>query len=234
VEGAAGAGRAAGIAGEVADVARGAEAATVASEAARGAEVATVAGEAARGAEVGEAAKLVSEVDDAAKVASEVDDAAKVASEVDDAAKVASEVDEAAQAANTTSSSLSSITDAEIDELLGGLDNGTASSGSYFELPGQNPRTSEGLRKMVIKADETKDIAYHQNMTFKGIDGAPGGKVEVRYHSANPNAPAGSYSQLNPTTQINSVNPKQYMLPDGTFKPLSAMTELEKDLAHFR
>jgi hypothetical protein len=109
----------------------------------------------------------------------------------------------------------------------------SSTSGTPARLPGQNPKTGEGLVKHVTKGDETKAIAHHDNMTFKGIKDAPGGKVEVRRHSANPNAPEGSYSKNNPTTQVNTVKPKLYMLPDGTFKPLSAMTEAEKAAAHF-
>jgi hypothetical protein len=109
-----------------------------------------------------------------------------------------------------------------------------AKSGTPAKLPGQNPRTGEGLAKPPkIKADEAKPIAHHENMTFKGIKRAPGGKVEVRRHSANPNADVGTYSHDNPTTQVNSVKPKEYMLPDGTFKPFDAMTEEEKAAAHF-
>ena len=69
-----------------------------------------------------------------------------------------------------------------------------ATSGTPAELPGQHPLTGEGLVKQVTKGDSSKAIAHHDNLTFKGIKGAPGGKVEVRRHSANPNAPAGSYS----------------------------------------
>ena len=109
----------------------------------------------------------------------------------------------------------------------------SARSGTMFKLPAQNPFTGEGLVKIETKFDPTKPIAFQNNMTFKGIQGAPGNKVMVRYHSENPNAPSGSYSQSNPTTQINSVKPKLYMLPDGTWKPLSLMTDAEKAAAHY-
>jgi hypothetical protein len=108
-----------------------------------------------------------------------------------------------------------------------------AQSRNMFELPGQNPANGQGLRKLRIVEDETKNLAYQQNMTFKQIDGAPSPKVEVRYHSANANAPAGTYSQTNPTTQINSVDPQLYMLPDGTWKPFNILTEEERALVHF-
>src|SRR5262249_52844806 len=94
------------------------------------------------------------------------------------------------------------VTTEEIDKLFEG-----ANSGAMFPLPGKDPRTGSGLAKIQIKADEAKDIAYHVNLRFKGIQGAPGGKpIEVRYHSANRNAPEGSYSRTNPTTQINSTD----------------------------
>jgi hypothetical protein len=71
-------------------------------------------------------------------------------------------------------------------------------------------------------------------MKFKGIKDAPGGKVEVRRHSANPNAKPEYYSHDNPTTQVNSVKPKQYMLPDGTFKPFDQMTKAEQATVHYK
>jgi len=109
-----------------------------------------------------------------------------------------------------------------------------AVGGTGMKLPAKNPKTGEGLLNNVTKADPAKPIPHHENMTFKGIKGAPGGKVEVRRHSANPNAPAGSYSRDHPTTQINSVKPKQYMLPDGTFKPFDQMTDAERRAAHYK
>jgi hypothetical protein len=107
-----------------------------------------------------------------------------------------------------------------------------AKSGTKLELPGQNPKTGQGLQDITIKADETKSIAHHENMDFKGIQDAPPGKtVEVRRHSANPKAPDGSYSQGNPTTQINAG--KKYRLPDGTWKTIKEMTEEERAAAHY-
>jgi RHS repeat-associated protein len=110
----------------------------------------------------------------------------------------------------------------------------SAQSRTMFKLPGQDPFSGKGLSKVALpKGDETKPIAYHLNMEFKGISGAPGNKVAVRYHSANPNAPIGTYSRTNPTTQINTITPKRYMLPDGTWKDLSTATDAEKAAAHF-
>jgi len=102
--------------------------------------------------------------------------------------------------------------------------------GTMLQLPGKNPKTGQGLQDIKTKFDPNKPIAHHENMDFKGIDGAPNAKTEVRRHSANPNAPEGSYSQDNPTTQINSG--KKYRLPDGTWKKFDDMTPEEKAAAH--
>jgi hypothetical protein len=138
-----------------------------------------------------------------------------------------------------------------------------ASAPTEFELPGQNPTTGEGLVDMKIKGDQSKPIAYHQNMKFRGIQGAPHDTTWVRYHSANPNAPEGTYSETNPTVQVNTkeaqfgqlpdgsykrthdMTPAEravatdvrqtelYRLPDGEWKPISAMSEAEKAAAHY-
>lgn len=245
VEGTTAAGRGTAIAGEVADAARIAEGAAVASDATRAAEVATVATDAARAAEgaavvsdaaraaegstvASDAARVSSEVGDAAKVVSEVDDAARVTSEIDDATKVASEVNGAA------SSATANFTEEEINRLLQSLDEGSYSTGPYGQLPAANqPGVSEGLKEIhPIRFDESKPIAYHENMDFQGIKGAPSGRdVEYRYHSANKNAPEGSYSHENPTVQVNAG--KYYRLPNGTWKKLSQMTEEERAAAHY-
>jgi peptidoglycan hydrolase-like protein with peptidoglycan-binding domain len=107
-----------------------------------------------------------------------------------------------------------------------------AKSGTGMELPGQDPKNAQrGLQNVKIKADQNKPIGHHDNMEFKGVEGAPPGKkLEVRRHSANPNAPEGSYSHDNPTTQINAGN--KYRLPDGTYKDIKDMTPEEKAAAH--
>ena len=46
------------------------------------------------------------------------------------------------------------------------------------------------------------------------------------------NAPDGTYSKDNPTTQINVG--KKYRLPDGTWKEMKDMTEAEKAAAHYK
>jgi hypothetical protein len=114
-------------------------------------------------------------------------------------------------------------------EIDAGFDN--AKSGPHLELPGQDPGTGQGLRDVKIKFDPNKPIAFQDKMVFRGIEDAPGPKVEVRTHSANPNAPEGTYSHDNPTTQINAG--KRYRLPDGTWKIMDdSMSEAEKAAAH--
>lgn len=136
------------------------------------------------------------------------------------------------------------LTDEELEAAFKEMKGGTA-----LELPGQNPRTGEGLVGTETRFDPNAKIPHHDNMTFEGIDGAPAGKqVEVRRHSANPNAPEGSYSRDNPTTQIDAISPpgpsetpamlkkrlknQEYRLPDGTYKKFSQMTDAEKKAAH--
>jgi len=135
---------------------------------------------------------------------------------------------------STSDKLLSELTDAEVGSAI---DN--ARAGTMIEAPGQNPHTGEGLIGVEIRADETAAIAYHKNMTFKGIAGVPrGDQTQVRRNSANARAPAGSYSRDNPTTQINTIDPagprrsKELRLPDGTLKRFEAMTEEERASAH--
>lgn len=85
-------------------------------------------------------------------------------------------------------------------------------------LGGSGPKQGQGA------------IWYHDNIKIPGA-GPNGAMVELRTHSANPNAPAGSYSHSNYTTQINAGT--HYRLPDGTWKPISAMTPAEKAAAHY-
>jgi len=65
-------------------------------------------------------------------------------------------------------------------------------------------------------------------MEFNGIEGSPGNdKVEVRFHSENP-----TYPGTGGTAQINQG--KYYLLPDGVWKKISAMTEAERQAAHIQ
>ncbi|MCU1282271.1 MAG: hypothetical protein JWM53_5817, partial [bacterium] len=85
-------------------------------------------------------------------------------------------------------------------------------------LSGSGPKNGNG------------DIWFHDNITVP--DGGPGGAAaKIRTHSPNPNAPVGTFSSTNYTTQINTSS-GLYRLPDGTWKPLSDMTPAELSLAH--
>ncbi len=129
---------------------------------------------------------------------------------------------------------LPELTDEEVGSAV---DN--ARAGTMIEAPGQNPHTGEGLVGVEIRADKKAGIAHHDNMTFEGIAGVPpGDQMQVRRHSANSRAPAGSRSRDNPTTQINTIDPalprqsKEFRLPDGTLKRFEDMTEAERAATH--
>jgi RHS repeat-associated protein len=109
----------------------------------------------------------------------------------------------------------------------------SARSQTMFRLPAQNPSTGQGLVNLEQRFDPTRPIALHETLTFEGIADAPTQTVQVRPHSPNTNAPLGTYSRTNPTTQISSPNNKWYMLPDGTWKKWAQMSEAEKAAAHF-
>jgi hypothetical protein len=127
------------------------------------------------------------------------------------------------------------VTDAEIERAV---DN--AQAGTPVELPGQDPKNpNRGLVGVEIRENELAPIAHHDNTTLRGVEGVPpGDDLQVRRHSANPKAPAGSYSHDNPTTQVNTVDPatpmqtKMFRLPDGTYKRFADMTEAEKAATH--
>lgn len=134
---------------------------------------------------------------------------------------------EAAQQLEGEARHFENLSDKEFDAGFDELESGT-----LLELPGHNRKTGEGLTDIKIRADESQPIAHQDKMVFKGIEGAPHKKVEVRRHSKNPTAPDGSYSKEHPTTQINSKD--KYRLPDGTYKRYEDMTEAEKAAAHMK
>lgn len=108
-----------------------------------------------------------------------------------------------------------------------------AETAYWYRLPGQNPRTGEGLKNVRIKSNPEKDIWFHDELDFRNVVGSPRPRIQVRTHSPNPNAPKGSYSKMNPTTQIDTKKGNFYRLPDGTWKRLSEMKEAEKAAAHY-
>jgi hypothetical protein len=186
---------------------------------------------------------------------------------------------------------LAHMTEADIDAALGGIDSGGARSDTFFELPGQNPRTGGGLQAIpdAHVNPNPNQITYSQNMYFSDVGTAriadagdvpigaprapgdsiipagvgvespvprtsvggapPSGNVEVRYHSANPNAPAGSYSAAEPTVQVNTPQPRfgwagnrrtpvagdtgRYLLPDGRWVTMRGATPPERAAAHW-
>jgi predicted nucleic acid-binding Zn-ribbon protein len=132
----------------------------------------------------------------------------------------------------------------EIDKAFQEVESGTG-----VKMPAQDPKTGQGLTDTEQRFDPNAAIPAHDNTTLKNIKGAPPGwEVQVRRHSANANAPDGSYSRDNPTTQISAVEPappnetdamrkarfgrQKYLLPDGNWKTMKEMTEAEKQAAH--
>jgi len=112
------------------------------------------------------------------------------------------------------------------DEVDAAFASGQVESGTMVEfsdangaLTGSGPRLGEG------------DIWYHDNVKVPGA-GPAGETVNLRTHSPNPTAPAGSYSRSNYTTQINTKDGR-YLLPDGSWKRLQDMTAAEKAAAHY-
>ncbi|WP_261568715.1 hypothetical protein [Frankia gtarii] len=141
------------------------------------------------------------------------------------------------------------ITAAEADAAVESIEAHTP-----FELPGQNPKTGEGLLSHVISEEPGGRISYSHEMTFKGITGAGGKPVEVRRQSADMGAPPSSYSHSNPTTVVNTVKeassglPKlspggytikdKYLAPFGSFininKGTPATQNAKKESVHYR
>jgi hypothetical protein len=156
------------------------------------------------------------------EVGTAVDDATSGTPLREEVYRDAPEVDDATDNANaggaespSSDKLLPELTDEEVGSAV---DNTRA--GTMIEVPGHNPHTGEGLVGVEIRADETAGIAHHENMTFEGIAGVSvGDQLQVRRHSANAGAPAGSHSRDNPTTQINTVDParprqsKEFRLP---------------------
>jgi RHS repeat-associated protein len=127
-----------------------------------------------------------------------------------------------------------SITDAEIDAAFEG-----AESRTMFQLPAQEPGTGQGLTGVELRSTPGAPIEWHDNLSFRGIEGAPvtsagRGQVQVRTHGPNANAPVGTTSRTQPTTQISTPRNEYYMLPDGSWKARSAMTEADWQVVHIR
>lgn len=109
----------------------------------------------------------------------------------------------------------------------------SATSTNLYSLPGRKEGAVEGLIDVTVKRDPSKPIWYHDILEFRKVGGAPKPRVQVRTHSPNPKAPAGTYSRSSPTTQITTKDNKSYRLPDGTWKKFNKMTSEEKAAAHY-
>jgi RHS repeat-associated protein len=117
----------------------------------------------------------------------------------------------------------SAAVEAEVEAAFtsGRVEAGTYVRADASRLSGSGPKAGTG------------DIWYHDNIKVGGV--GPGGKsVELRTHSPNPTAPAGSYSRSNYTTQINTKDGR-YLLPDGSWVKLweSTTTDAQRAAAHF-
>jgi RHS repeat-associated protein len=108
----------------------------------------------------------------------------------------------------------------EVDAAFGSgrVNSGRMTRADARSVGGSGPKLGQG------------DIWYHDNLRVRGV--GPGGRpVDIRTHSANPNAPARSFSRWNYTTQYTSRG--FYLLPDGTWKRLRDMTMAERAAAHY-
>jgi RHS repeat-associated protein len=113
-----------------------------------------------------------------------------------------------------------------IDEVDAAFASGQVRSGTMVRFSDKGgPLTGSGPKQ------GTGAIWYHDNIKIPG-SGPGGAKVELRTHSPNPNAPTGSYSRSNYTTQINTTDGR-YLLPDGSWKTIPSMTEAERAAAHY-
>jgi hypothetical protein len=148
--------------------------------------------------------------------------------------KVARSASNFKEYANTEKNLIRNLDEANFSrEIDSAIDNSV--SHNFYELPAKNPTTGEGLIKVEVKGDLTKSLYYQDNLTFKGIEGFGNNKVQVRTHSPNPNAPQGSYSNTNYTTQINStLSPKKYRMENGLWKPLNLMNSQEITGSHYK
>ncbi|MEI7997511.1 MAG: RHS repeat-associated core domain-containing protein [Methylococcaceae bacterium] len=113
----------------------------------------------------------------------------------------------------TTTPVFDGLTKQEVDKAVDAAKGGTA-----FALPGQNPKTGEGLLNHVPNATATTNpearISHADESTFTGIQGAGGKQVEFRRHSADKEAPSGKYALNNPVTVVNTVK----STPSGVLK----------------
>jgi len=136
-------------------------------------------------------------------------------------------------------SKIKKINDKEIDKAFK-----KAKSGDLLSLPGQNPMNKQGLKNIKITtisdaSKQTDQIAYQVDMKFTKIRGHSKG-IQVRYHSANPKSPKGTYSSKKPTVQINTNAKKgvhKYRLRNGRWVELKPWKKGDQKLiqnAHYK
>jgi hypothetical protein len=112
----------------------------------------------------------------------------------------------------------SSWTDQDIDAFVNGIApldaGGSAESGTFFELPGQNPRTGEGLQGINSRIEPNPNLpTFNENMHFSGI-----GDVRVVDQRFGPQAPRGPGGSVIPEGVGMSTTVPETSLtnPDGT------------------
>ena len=113
--------------------------------------------------------------------------------------------------------------EAEVDAAFG---SGRVQSGTMIQFTDKaGPLSGSGPKV------GTETIWYHDNVKVPGA-GPSGSTVQIRTHSPNPSAPPNSFARGNYTTQVNT-NSGLYLLPNGVWRPLFAMTPEELAGAHF-
>ena len=164
-------------AGEAGAAAKGAEAAGVArglGAAAEGAEAANVVRGLGAAAEGAEAANVARGLGTAAEGTGALSAAGRLeaAAEGGEVARALGEATEATtplsgmriETLGTPTGELAALSEAEIDAFLAGMESGGARSGSFFELPGQNPLTGGGLQDITTRINpNANQIAYNVN-----------------------------------------------------------------------
>jgi len=99
---------------------------------------------------------------------------------------------------------------------------------------GPRDRTSE-MQSVIPSQSELPSVIASDPVPLHGTTGQPR-DLQVRTHSANPNAPEGSYSQNNPTLQVNTHEGKQrYLTPDGRWIRMNDpnITDADRAAVHF-
>ena len=126
----------------------------------------------------------------------------------------------AAAGAGVDDALLPNLSNAEIDAAFANRNLGSMVEAPAAGISGSGPKVG----------GPNSNIWFHDNLRVQGAS-PTGGAVNIRTHSANPGAPAGSFSSGNYTTQIHT-NSGRYLLPDGSWKKIHQMTPAERAAAH--